>query len=89
MIASKVWLAGLAKAAQTEGVQVSREALPDLQTPAIAWINRTHFDTVLALQGRSDQGTATIHDPNQAKDQVISQEQLLRMSGGYMLLLHR
>jgi plasmid replication initiation protein len=87
-------LAGLAKAAQTlglqtQGVQVSREALPEMQTPAIAWINHAHYDTVLALQGRSDQGTATIHDPNQSHEETISQERLLRLSSGYLLLVHR
>ena len=87
---------GLAKAAQAvglqaEGVQVSREALANVQTPCLAWIDQGpgHYVAVLSLQGEGDQGTATIHDPNQPYEQTIAQEQLLRLSGGYLLLLHR
>lgn len=87
-------LDGLARAAQslglkTEGVQVSREALPDLPMPGIAWTNGRHYCAVLALQGRGEQGTAVIHDPNQPQEETISQERLLRLSGGILLLVHK
>jgi len=87
-------LEGLAKAARSvglkvEGVQVSREALSQVEMPAIAWVNENHYVAVLALQGEGEQGTATIHDPNGQKEQTISQERLLSLCSGYLLLLHR
>jgi hypothetical protein len=87
-------MAGLARAAQalglkTEGVQVSREALPELEMPAVAFVNGHHFAAVLALQGSGEQGTATIHDPDSHAEETISQERLLRLSGGTLLLVHR
>jgi ABC-type bacteriocin/lantibiotic exporter with double-glycine peptidase domain len=87
-------LEGLAKAVRAlglkaEGVQVSREALAQVETPAIAWVNGNHYIAVLAVQGEGDQGTALIHDPNSASEQTISQEQLLRQCSGYLLLVHR
>ncbi len=65
-------MAGLAKAAQkvglkTEGVQVSREALGQVELPALAWINQSHYVALLSVQGEGEQATATIHDPNQPK----------------------
>lgn len=85
---------GLAAAAkslglQTDGVQTGREALPKLRLPAIAWCNRGHFIAVLKLSGSGETGTATIRDPNEAHEETISQEVLLRRSGGYLLLVHR
>jgi len=83
---------GLTKAAKTvglraEGVQVSREALPDQPLPAIAYVNGNHFIVVLKLEGSGDNATATIHDPNAAGEETIAQEQLLRLCSGYLLLL--
>jgi len=87
-------MAGLTTAAQkvgltAEGVQVSREALPEQPLPAIAYVNGNHFIVVLKLQGEGENATATIHDPNDASAVSISQEQLLRQCSGYLLLLHR
>jgi len=87
-------MAGLQQAAQkiglkAEGVQVSREALPDTSPVAIAWMNRNHYAALLALSGRGDTATATIHDPNRPASETISQEQFLQRCGGFLLLVHR
>ena len=86
-------LAGLATAAQAvglkaEGVQVSREALPEVETPALAYVNGNHFIAVLALSGKGKNATARVQDPNAAGEATISQERLLRLCSGYLLLLH-
>jgi len=85
-------LEGLAIAAKAvglkaEGVQVSREAFSDQPLPAIAYVNGNHFIVVLKLEGGGDNATATIHDPNEAQEQTISQERLLRLCSGYLLLV--
>ncbi|MCW3053715.1 MAG: ATP-binding cassette protein, partial [Chthonomonadales bacterium] len=82
---------GLQQAAQklglrAEGVQVSREALPDISTPAIAWDRRQHFIVVLALSGNGESAKARIHDPNRPTEETISQENLLQRCGGFLLL---
>ena len=87
-------LAGLAKAARkvglkAEGVQVSREALSQVEMPAIAWVNENHYVAVLATQGEGAGATAAIHDPNTTAEQTISQEHLLSQCSGYLLLVHR
>ena len=87
-------MAGLTKAAQAvrlkaEGVQVSREALHEVETPALAYVNGNHFIAVLALSGKGEKATALVHDPNAAGEATISQERLLRLCSGYLLLLHR
>ncbi len=87
-------LAGLEKAAKTvglkvEGVQVSREALGDVDMPALAYVNGNHFIAVLSIQGRGEDATATVHDPNNAQEQTIGQERLLRLCSGYMLLARK
>jgi hypothetical protein len=87
-------LAGLQQAAQklglqAEGVQVSREALPDVSPPAIAWDRREHFIILQTLTGNGDSGTATIHDPNRSGAETISHESLLQRCGGILLLIHR
>ena len=87
-------LEGLAMAAKAvglkaEGVQVSREALPETDTPALAYVNGNHFIALLSLHGSGESGTATIHDPNAAGEETISQERLLRLCSGYLLLLHK
>ena len=85
-------LAGMAKAAQsagwkTEGVQASREALPDLALPAIAWVDGNHYVSLLEMHGRGADGTALIQDPSQTNPETISQEKLLQRCGGYLLLM--
>lgn len=85
-------LEGLAMAAKAvglkaEGVQVSREALPNQPLPAIAYVNGNHFIVVRKLEGSGENATATIHDPNAAGGETISQERLLRLCSGYLLLL--
>jgi ATP-binding cassette subfamily B protein len=87
-------LAGLAKAAkalglQAEGVQVSRDALAQIEMPALAWVNGNHYIAALSVHGEGEHGTAVIHDPNAASEQTIPQEQLLRQCSGYLLLVHR
>ncbi len=86
-------MAGLAKAAEAvglkaEGMQVSREALAEIELPAIAWVNQNHYVALLSVQGEGEQATATIHDPNATEEQTLDREQLLRMSSGYLLLVH-
>ena len=85
-------LAGLATAAQAvglkaEGVQVSREALQEIDLPAIGYVNGNHFVEVAALAGKGEGATATIHDSNAAGEETISQERLLRLCSGYLLLV--
>ena len=87
-------LAGLQGAAtqlglKAEGVQVSREALPDMNMPALAYVNGNHFVAVLNVQGRGENATARIHDPNKAEEETISQERLLRLCSGYLLLVRK
>jgi len=74
---------------KTEGVQASREALPDQPLPAIAWSLGNHYLTILAWNGRGETGTATIHDPNESTPRSVSQERLLQATGGYLLTLRR
>ncbi|HZP81335.1 MAG TPA: cysteine peptidase family C39 domain-containing protein [Chthonomonadaceae bacterium] len=85
-------LAGLAKAAKVvglkaEGVQINQEALPNVKLPAVGWINRSHFVAVLNVLSRGKDGMVTIHDPDFTAEETISQDQLLRMGGGYLLLI--
>lgn len=87
-------MAGLTAAAKgvglkAEGVQVSREALARVEMPALAWVNQDHYVAVLSISGEGESGTAVIHDPNAASAVTIPQEQLLRLCGGYLLLVHR
>ncbi len=87
-------LAGLADAAKrmglkAEGVQVSREAPGDVEMPALAYVNGNHFVAVLSVQGRGEGGTARIHDPNKGEEETISQERLLRLCSGYLLLVQK
>jgi hypothetical protein len=87
-------LAGLKRAAESlhlnaEGLQTGREALPGLPMPAIAWVHGDHYVAVLALSGRGESGTATVHDPNEPTEKTASQESLLQDCGGYLLTLSR
>jgi len=83
-------LTGLAHAAKymgfkTEGVQVDRMALSSLRSQAIAWVDGDHYVAMLSV----NRDHATIHDPNYANEEVISTGELLRRSGGVLLLLSR
>ena len=85
---------GMTKAAlkagwKSEGVQVNREALPDVSLPAIAWADGNHYLAVLEMRGRGESGTALIQDPSKSEPETISQEKLLQRCGGYLLLLRR
>ena len=87
-------MAGLKRAAEglklkAEGVQVSREALPDVPTPCIGWVNRDHYVVVCGFNGRGEHGTATIQDPNEISPRTVSCERLLQATSGYLLVLHR
>jgi hypothetical protein len=87
-------MAGLAKAAKSvglkaEGVQVSREALGQVEMPALAWVNQNHYVALLSVQGDGEQARATLHDPNKAGEETIDREKLLQRSEGYLLLIHR
>ena len=87
-------LLSLAQAAQklglqATGVQTGRKALPLLPMPAIAWVNGHHFIAVFSLSKDPKHLTATVQDPNVGHPQTLSQERLLSLSGGYLLLLRR
>jgi hypothetical protein len=87
-------LQGLKRAAESvglkaEGVQVSREALPDQPLPSICWFHGDHYACLLALTGRGESGTALIHDPNDPVPIVVSLEDLLQSSSGVLLTLRR
>jgi hypothetical protein len=84
-------LAGAAKAIglRAEGVQVDRQGLADLGTPAIAWMDRNHYAAVLSVKGDPEDGTAMVHDPNRREPQEVPQAQLMAESGGYLLELRR
>ena len=90
-IALAGWTLGAAASVglKAEGVQVSREALPDVPTPCIGWVNRDHYVVVCGFSGRGERGTATIQDPNEISPRTISCERLLQATSGYLLVLHR
>ena len=92
--ASGTTMAGLKSAAEglhlkAEGIQAGREALAKISTPALGWCHGDHWIAVLSLKGEGENGTAVIHDPNEAAERTIAQERLLQMSGGYLLTLRR
>ena len=92
--ASGTTMEGLAEAAKAiglkaEGVQVGRDALAELDSPALARVDRNHWVAVLSVRGEPVDGTARIHDPNRAEPQEIPQTELLARSGGYLLELRR
>ena len=71
-----------------EGIQVSREALPDVPTPCIGW-TQNHYVVICRFNGRGEQGTATIQDPNENAPSTVSLEKLNQATGGYLLTLRR
>ena len=87
-------VAGLKSAAEklglkAEGIQSSREALPDQPLPAIGWAHGNHYITVISWNGRGEGGTALVQDPGEVAPRSISQESLLQATGGYLLTLRR
>jgi len=83
-------MAGLARAAQAhgfraQGVQVNPQALSELSRPALAWVEADHYVAVLSVNG--DQ--ATIHDPDQPKEETIPTPLLWSRCGGVLLTLSR
>lgn len=89
-------LAGLRTAAESlglraRGVQLDREALAQLHTPAVAWWQGNHFVAVLTVQESAWDAaqTATIHDPNEKEARTVPLDTLLAQSGGILLVLTR
>jgi len=89
-------LAGLERAARsyglkTEGVQMDRNALAHLRTPALAWWQGDHFVAILSVRTSpvTGQSTATIHDPNQNNEEEKPLGELLAQSGGVLLTIAR
>ena len=87
-------LAGLKRAAvglklKSEGLQVSREEFPLVQTPCICWTHLNHYVVVSGFAGHGEGGTATVQDPNELRPRIVSQEKLLQESGGYLITLRR
>ena len=83
-------LEGLTKAArecglQAEGIQADLNALKTISTPAVAWVDGEHYLAVLRVEG----DRATVRDPNKSREEVIETEELLRRSGGILLLLRK
>ena len=85
-------MAGMVRAAMAAGfkplaVQASRQGFSKLPMPAIAWVNGDHYIAVFSMHGKGAHATATVWDPNALAPVTLSQQSLLRMSGGIMLLL--
>jgi len=83
-------LAGLAQAARAhgfraQGVQMNPQALSELSRPALAWVEEDHYVAVLSVNG----DRATIHDPNQSKEETIPTPLLWSRCGGVLLTLSR
>lgn len=83
-------MAGMAQAARAHGfravgVQVDPQALSQLASPALAWVEADHYVAVLSV----DHDQAVIHDPNQPKEETISTSELWSRCGGVLLTLSR
>jgi hypothetical protein len=94
--ASGANLAGLEKAAQGLGlratsVQVDRDALANLPTPAVGWWEGNHYVAVTGIHQNLLTGdvSATVHDPNDAEAKTLPLNDLLAKSGGIFLTLKR
>jgi hypothetical protein len=88
-------LEGMTKAAKSvgflpEAVQMDRDALANLSTSAIAWVDGNHYLAVYrvnrSLQG-IDYDTVTIQDPNKNTKEDILLTKLLSRSGGVLMTL--
>jgi len=72
------------------GVQMDAEALANLPTPALAWVDGNHYVAVLNVTTDIIGVTsARIHDPNKADAETMTIPELLRRSGGVLLLLEK
>jgi Peptidase C39 family len=83
-------LDGLEKAAKSiglrsESLQVDKDALAQISTPAVAWLDGNHFVTLLGVSRDS----ATLHDPNEGKEKEMPLLELLSRSGGIVLTLKK
>jgi hypothetical protein len=86
-------LAGMEKAAKAlgfagaRGVQMDGDALARLASPAVAWMDGSHYVAVLAVNARRE--TATVLDPNHPgkEGESIALRDLLARSGGVLLVL--
>jgi hypothetical protein len=76
---------------KSESVQVDKDALENLQTPAIAWWEGNHYVVLLKINKNNFTGTtsAKIHDPNSAVATALPLSDLLAKSGGIFLTLKR
>ena len=88
-------LEGMAKAAASVGfaplaVQMDRDALANLSTPALAWVDGNHYMAVFQVN-RSLRGiaydTVNVQDPNKERKETIALTTLLSRSGGVLLTL--
>lgn len=87
-------MAGLAEASRklglkAEGMQAGREALSQIEMPAIAWINADHYIAVFSTSGEGVEATVVVQDPNKTGEETIPLEKLLRLCSGYLLLVYR
>jgi ABC-type bacteriocin/lantibiotic exporter with double-glycine peptidase domain len=83
-------LDGLEKAAKSVGLkavslQVDKDALAHISTPAVAWLDGNHFVALLDVSRDS----ATLHDPNEGKEKEMPLLELLSRSGGIVLTLKK
>ena len=74
---------------KAEGVQMDRDALARLDTPAVAWWEGNHFVAVLKVSQSAWDGAqnAMIHDPNEKEAKSVPLDKLLAQSGGILLVL--
>ncbi len=90
--ASMAGMVAAAKAMKLKatGVQMDAEALANLPTPALAWVDGNHYVAVLNVTTDIIGVTsARIHDPNKADAETMTIPELLRRSGGVLLLLEK
>jgi len=64
---------------------MDRIALSRFDGIAVAWVDGNHYLAVLGVHG----DRSTIHDPNREKEEEIPTEELLKRSGGIMLMLSK
>jgi RHS repeat-associated protein len=84
----------LAKAAgffkvSAEGFYGNNDALISLPKPSIAWVNRSHFVTVLSVKGLGRWKRVEFYDPSTDKIHNLSLSDFSRLWDGYLLVLRR
>ena len=89
-------LEGLVRAANSlgmkaEGVQVDKDALTQVPTPAVVWYDGNHYVALLKVSTNPLTGSvsAVVHDPNEGVEKTLSIEELLSRSGGIVLSLRK